>query len=147
MLQRMLKLFRTSSRRLQQHVQQLTDELHELRGDLNNRLQQVEEECARIRLQRMLGGIHVAAELATRHGVQAALAIAAGLRAVIAPLPPGRAGGLARARRAWRYSDGTFMPESEKLEFYREEYERHAAGGRGRAANAKRNVFGHFMRA
>jgi hypothetical protein len=34
----------------------------------------------------------------------------------------GRPGGLARAREAWRYSDGTFMSENEK-EFMTEEYE------------------------
>ena len=42
-------------------------------------------------------------------GVPAAHSIAAGLQAVTAPLPPGVAGGIARARHAWRYDNGTFM--------------------------------------
>jgi hypothetical protein len=41
-------------------------------------------------------------------------------------LPRGKAGGLARVRTAWRYGEGTFMPESGKFEAYRQEYERHA---------------------
>jgi hypothetical protein len=86
----MLKFFRTSSRYLQRHVQELTDDLHELRGDLTNRLQQVEQGCVRIWLERMLCGIHEAAELAIRRGLPAALAIGKGLRAVVAPLPPAK---------------------------------------------------------
>jgi hypothetical protein len=35
--------------------------------------------------------------------------MAAGLQAVMAPLPPAIAGGVARAKHAWRYNDGTFM--------------------------------------
>jgi hypothetical protein len=58
----------------------------------------------------------------------------------------GRPGGLARARRAWRYFDGTFMPESEKFEAYRAEYERYAAGGRARASHASRAPNGTFQR-
>jgi len=65
--------------------------------------------------------------------------------AMRAPPPRGRAGGRARARSAWRYFDGTFMPESEKFEAYREEYERYAAGGRARAARAKRAADGTFL--
>jgi hypothetical protein len=60
----------------------------------------------------------------------------------------GRAGGLARARDAWRYSDGTFMPDREKetaIEEYEiEAYERYAAGGRARAARALRRRDGTF---
>ena len=106
--------------------------------------QQLEEECARIRLQRMLRGIHEAAELAIRQGLPAAVAIAKGLRAVTRPLAPGKAGGLARARTAWRYLDGTFMPESEKIEAHQAEYECRAAGGRERARTAKRYSDGTF---
>lgn len=36
------------------------------------------------------------------------------------------------------------MPESQKWEAYREEYERHAAGGRARAACALRYADGTF---
>jgi hypothetical protein len=63
----------------------------------------------------MLRGIHEAAELAIRQGLPAGLAIGTGLRAVVAPLPPGTAGGLAQARNAWRHWNGTFMPGSEKF--------------------------------
>jgi hypothetical protein len=56
-----------------------------------------------------------------------------------------RAGGLARARIAWRYFDGTFMPESVKDEARISEYERYATGGRARAARAKRATDGTFL--
>lgn len=62
-----------------------------------------------------------------------------------APIPRGRAGGIGRARTAWRYFDGTFMPESAKDEALREEYERFAAGGRARAARARRALDGTFL--
>jgi len=61
----------------------------------------------------------------------------------------GRAGGLARSKEAWRYSDGTFMRDSEKYaameEHQLEEYERYAAGGRARAARAHRASDGTFL--
>jgi hypothetical protein len=64
------------------------------------------------------------------------------------PLPPrGRAGGLARAKSAWRYFNGTFMPESEKRAAYLQEYERYAAGGRARAFKARRWSDGTFASA
>jgi hypothetical protein len=60
----------------------------------------------------------------------------------------GRAGGFARVRDAWRYSDGTFMPDREKeaaIEEYEiQQYERYAAGGRVRAAQAVRRSDGTF---
>jgi len=62
------------------------------------------------------------------------------------PSPRGRAGGLERARSAWRYFDGTFMPESEKSEAYLAEYERYAAGGRARASLALRHSDGTFAK-
>jgi hypothetical protein len=65
-------------------------------------------------------------------------------QAMRAPLQRGRAGGLARARSAWRYFDGTFMPESEKFEADRLEYERYARGGRARANNGERDANGRF---
>jgi hypothetical protein len=55
-----------------------------------------------------------------------------------ATIPRGRLGGLVRAGHAWRYLDGIFMPESERYEARREEYERYAVGGRARAASALR---------
>jgi hypothetical protein len=61
----------------------------------------------------------------------------------------GRAGGLARAKNAWRYSDGTFMPNGAKeavIEEYKlAEYGRYAAGERSRAARAKRGADGTFL--
>ena len=66
-------------------------------------------------------------------------------QAMGAQQPRGRADGLARARGAWRYLDGAFMPESEKHEAHRLEYERFAAGGRARVANALRNADGTFV--
>jgi len=64
---------------------------------------------------------------------------------MVAPLPRGKADGVARAQSAWRYFDGTFMPESEKQEAYRDEYERYAAGGRARATRARRAPNGTFI--
>lgn len=141
----MLELFHGSSRQLREQVQQLARELDELRTNMHVRVQQVEEECARIRLQRMLREVHKATHLAIRLSLPAARAIEAALRATAAPLPRGKAGGLARARTAWRYTDGTLMPEEEKIEAYREEYERHAAGGRSRASRAPRALDGTFL--
>jgi hypothetical protein len=137
-----LELFRGSGGQLREEVQQLARELVQLWMDVGMLLHQVEEECARIRFQRMLREIHKAAELAVRHA--AALAIEKGLRAA-APLPRGGAGGLARARTAWRYNNGTFVPEVEKFEVYRQEYERYAAGGRVRAARTLRTSDGTFL--
>jgi hypothetical protein len=65
-------------------------------------------------------------------------------QAMRAPIPRGRAGGLARARSAWRHFDGTFVPESAKTEAQIAEYERYAAGGRARAALATRSTDGTF---
>ena len=62
-----------------------------------------------------------------------------------APFPRGRSGGLARASRAWRSLDGTFMPESAKIEARMADYERYAAGGRARAARAARGTEGTFL--
>jgi hypothetical protein len=63
-------------------------------------------------------------------------------------LPPGVAGGRARARNAWRYSDGTFMPDGERAaaieEFEIAEYERYATGGRARSHGARRHPDGTF---
>ena len=81
-------------------------------------------------------------------GLEAAEAIEKGLRGMVAPLPRGKAGGIVRARSAWRYSDGTFMSEDERQTavegFALAEYERYAAGGRARAKTATRNSDGSF---
>jgi len=57
-------------------------------------------------------------------------------KAMRTPSPRGRPGGLARASNAWRYFDGTFMPESEKIEAARNYHERFAVGGRARRSRA-----------
>jgi len=73
-------------------------------------------------------------------------------RALRRPAVPvrGRAGGLARAKDAWRCSDGTFMRDAEKdaliKEHEIEEYERYAGGGRARAASAQRAADGTFLK-
>jgi hypothetical protein len=66
-------------------------------------------------------------------------------RAMRLPMLRGRAGGLARSKRAWRYLDGTFMPESEKREAFIMEHERYARGGRARAKTAERAGDGTFL--
>jgi hypothetical protein len=118
-------------------------------SDLLDRIQRIEAEQAALRaeiegerqLRFLTAEIIGAAQAAPVIGS----AIENFAQAMRAPLPRGRAGGLARARDAWRYFDGTFMPESEKLEAYREQRERFAAGGRARAANAARSADGTFL--
>ena len=71
------------------------------------------------------------------HAAESALAVGTALeafaRAMRARPMRGRAGGLARARSAWRYADGAFAANSERDEAIEEfecaEYERCAAGG------------------
>jgi len=49
------------------------------------------------------------------------------------PLPPGPAGGIARAKHAWRYDDGTFMSYDVEQQIRAEQRERMARGdGLGR---------------
>jgi hypothetical protein len=118
-------------------------------SDLLARIQRIEAEQAALRAEiesdRQLR--FLAAEMVG--AAQAAPVIGNAIenfaQAMRAPLPRGRSGGLARARQAWRYFDGTFMPESEKLEAYREDYERSAAGGRARVAGANRGLDGRFL--
>ena len=141
---------------LREQVQQLTTELAELRAQALTRddpdaiaalAARVDE--ARLRsqrkLDRLLAGIHDAGEAALLLGA-AFENFAANLRA---PGKRGWAGGIARARLAWRYSDGAFMPNDEakqlREEFELEEYEHHAAGGRARASRARRAADGRFL--
>jgi hypothetical protein len=136
-----LKSLRVTTNTPERRIQQLSAELAELRAhvprlDDPNLVARLAACISRAQakadreLDRFLLAIHSAAEAAaTLSALQARR---------------GRAGGLARARAAWRYLDGTFMPESEKWEAYREEYECHAAGGRARAARAERYPNGTF---
>ena len=121
--------------------QRLTAEFSELAL----RLQHIERELMSARLRCLFGELGVAIRLTVQHGLDAADAMENGLRATVRPLARGKAGGIARAMRAWRYLDGTFMPEKVKEQAFFEEYERYAAGGRARAATAKRGVNGSFL--
>jgi hypothetical protein len=117
-------------------------------SDLLERIQRLEREHAALRAR--LEGERQLRILAAQivGAAQAAPVIGGAIEkfaeAMRAPLPRGRAGGLARASRAWRYIDGTFMPESEKEAAYLGDYERFARGRRARAAIAKRDELGRF---
>jgi hypothetical protein len=125
-----------------------SEQLVRATSDLTARVQRLETEYALLRArlegerQLRLLTAHIAA------AAQAAPVIGAAIdrfaQAVRVPLPRGRAGGLSRAKTAWRYFDGTFMPESEKEAAYFEVYERYAAGGRARARKARREADGTF---
>jgi len=136
-----LKALRITTSALQERIQQLSAELAELRAriptlDDSNLVARLAACVSRAQatagrqLDQFLAGVHTAAETAAMLNTQHARR--------------GRPGGLARARTAWRYFDGTFMPESEKKAAYLEEYERHAAGGREPAARALRLADGTF---
>jgi hypothetical protein len=128
------------------HTEPLADALT---SAIIDRIQRLEREYAELRarlegerqLRFLAAQIVGAAQVAPVIGA----AVEKFAQAMRAPLPRGRAGGLARARTSWRYVDGTFMPESERFEAYREEYERYAAGGRARAASATRASDGTFV--
>ncbi len=119
-------------------------------SDLLEHIQRLEREHAQLRarlegellLRTLAAQIVGAAQVAPVIGG----AVEKFAQAMRTPLPRGRAGGLARARSAWRYFDGTFMPESEKSEAYLADYERYAIGGRARAANVLRRPNGRFER-
>ena len=110
-------------------------------SDLLERIQRLEREHAVLRALlegerqfRILAAQTVgAAQLAPVIGE----AIESFAQAMRAPSLRGRPGGLARARSAWRYFDGTFMPESEKSEANIAGYERHARGGRACAISRR----------
>ena len=128
-------------------VQQLRSELDELRTITSAKLQQLDEELAITRLKRLLSVIHEVAHLQIKQGVPAARAIAQGLQAAMVPLPRGVAGGLARAKYAWRYDDGTWMSYDDEQRIMLEQHERMSRGGRARAKGAKRAPDGTFVRA
>jgi hypothetical protein len=129
--------------------QRLAADLCELRSIFLPRLQRVERELMSAKLDRFFHQLHIAIQLTVQRGSDISEAIEKGLRARAAPLPRGKAGGLARARSAWRYQDGTFMRESEREAAIEEwklaEYERYARGGRRRAALAQRAANGTFL--
>jgi len=118
-------------------------------SDIIDRIQRLEREHAQLRARlegdRQLRFLTVQIVGATQVAPVIGRAVAGFAEAMRAPLPRGRAGGLARARRSRRYLDGTVMPESEKLEAYRLEYERYAAGGQARARSAARDALGRFV--
>jgi hypothetical protein len=128
-----------------------SEQLVRATSDLAARVQRLENEQAGLRarlegerqLRLLTAHITAAAQMAPAIGA-AIERFAEALRAPLPTLRRGRAGGLARSKSAWRYIDGTFMPESEKEAVYTEEYERYAAGGRARAESADRNADGTF---
>lgn len=119
-------------------------------SDLLERIQRLEREHAELRarlegerqLRILTAQIVGAAQAAPIIGE----AVEKFAQAMRAPLPRGRTGGLARARSARRYYDGTFMPESEKEAAYFDEYERFARGGRVRTATGSRAPDGTFFK-
>jgi len=130
-----------------------SEQLVRATSDLMARVQRLENEQAVLRA-RLEGARQLCVSIAhITAAAQTALVVGASVerfaQAMRAPLPRGRAGGRARAKTAWRYLDGTFMPESGQLaatnEFEFEAYERHAAGGRARASNARRAEDGTFL--
>jgi hypothetical protein len=126
----------------------LAADFSELESTILSRLQRLECELMNAKLDSFFYQLDIAIHLTLREGVDAAVAVEKGLRGIAAPLPRGKAGGIARARNAWRYLDGTFMPESEREAALEEselaEYERYAKGGRRRAATALRAADGTF---
>jgi hypothetical protein len=119
-------------------------------SDLLERIERLEREHAEIRA-RLEGERHLrilAAQIVGAAQIAPVIgeAVEKFAQAMRAPRPRGRAGGLARARDAWRYFDGTFMPESVKFEARIDEYERYAAGGRARARMAPRSPDGTFSK-
>lgn len=128
-----------------------SEQLVRVTSDLSARVQRLEVEQAALRarldderqLRIVTAQIAAAAQAAPAIGA-AIERFAEAMRAPLPLVPRGRAGGLARAKGAWRYLDGTFMPESEKEAAYLEEFERYAAGGRARARAASRCTDGTF---
>jgi hypothetical protein len=116
---------------LLERIQRLENEQTELRARLEG------ERQLRILAAQIVGAAQAAPVIGS--------AIERFAQTLRAPLPRGRAGGLVRARTAWRYFDGTFMPESEKDSAALAEYERYVAGGRARARSAVRARGGTFL--
>jgi hypothetical protein len=79
--------------------QRLTADLSELRSTVLPRLQRVERELLSAKLGRFFTQLHIAMEFTVRQGLEAAASIEKGCRGMVAPLPRGKAGGLARVRR------------------------------------------------
>ena len=128
------------------------DLLEQTTSALCARVQRLEEEQAALRArlegerQLRILTAHIAAAGHAAPAIGAAMERFAEAMRTPLPIPPrGRAGSLARAKSAWRYFDGTFMPESARDEAYRLEYERYAVGGRARARKARRAEDGTFL--
>jgi len=122
-------------------IQQFGKQLRSLSG----RLDQIERELAPHRMRTLLQVIHRVAHLQISQGVPAARAIATGLQAVVAPPPPGVAGGIARVWHAWRHDDRTFMSHDDEERIEIERRERMVRGGRARARGARRTPDGRFL--
>jgi hypothetical protein len=124
------------------------EELRSVTSDLADRIQRLEQEHdhlrGRIEADRALTMLSASIVAAAHAAPMIGTAIEKFAQAMRARPARGRAGDVARARRASRYLDGTFMPESAKREYYFAEYERFAIGGRARAASARRARDGTF---
>ena len=82
--------------------QLLAERVASFECDMHSRIQRREAELMAPKLDRLLRELHPAAQLAAEQSCQSALSVQSAMRAVVAPLPRGRAGGLARANTAWR---------------------------------------------
>lgn len=127
----------------------LRDSLETSTSDLLARIQRLESTQAdltsRLESERQLRILALQISCVAQAAPVVGLALERFAQAMRSPVPRGRSGGLARARIAWRHFDGTFMPESAKLEATIADYERYAAGGRARAARARRAADGSFL--
>lgn len=139
------------------------EQLEDATSVLSPRVQQLEEQqaallaCFEGARQFRIFTAHIGAAAETALAIGAAVeGFAERTRAPLPRPPRGHAGGRARARTAWRYSDGTFMSNAKLAKLQVEvqermdsaaqsEYERYAAGGRGRAAQAQRAPNGTFL--
>jgi hypothetical protein len=114
-------------------LQRIQDFIDARTSDLLERIERIE--AAQAALRARVEGERQLRFLAREIGKAADLAPIIGdaveklAQALRSPLPRGRAGGLARARTAWRHFDGTFLLEAAKAEVYLAERERYAVGG------------------
>jgi hypothetical protein len=122
-------------------VQLFSEQLRSLSAEIA----QLNAELAPQRMRRFLDAMHRTAHLKIKAELPAAQAIAAGLQAVVAPPPPGVAGGRARAWHAWHHDDGRFMSYDEEEQIRAEQRERMAHDGQARAHGARRAPDGTFL--
>jgi hypothetical protein len=154
-----LLLGRRSDQKIEQLFVGMADQMAKLRDGISDQLQrfgeQLQEMSAEItelnaelapqRMRRFLDAMHRVAHLKIKAELPAAQAIGAALQVIMAPPPPGVAGGIARAWHAWRHDDGTFMSYDDEERIKIEQRERMARGGRARARGARRAPDGTLL--